>query len=122
MARHIPAYPQAYLEEAVRELRSGRQPEELGRELEVSGQTLRIWLKQADLDEGVRKAGLTDEERAELARLRRKVDRQEKEVSKRAAAYFAGETDSIGSRLRVHRPGKIGAPEQKVLLTVGRQA
>lgn len=93
---HAP-YPDGYREEAVRALRSGRQPEELGRELGVSGQTLRNWLKQADLDEGVRKDGLTSDERAELARLRREVHRlrQEKEVLKRAAVYFAGETDSI---------------------------
>ncbi len=40
-----------------RALRAGRQPEELARELGVSGQTLRNWLKQADLDEGIRKDG-----------------------------------------------------------------
>jgi transposase len=92
-----PPYPEGYREEAVRALRAGRQPEELGRELGVSGQTLRNWLKQADLDEGVRKDGLTSDERAELARLRREVHRlrQEKEVLKRAAVYFAGEADSI---------------------------
>lgn len=92
-----PPYPAAYREEAVRAIRAGRQPDELGRELGVSGQTLRNWLKQADLDEGVRKDGLTSEERLELSRLRREVHRlrQEKEILKRAAVYFAGETNSI---------------------------
>jgi transposase len=63
----------------------------------VSGATLRLWLKRADLDEGLRKDGLTSDERAELARLRREVHRlrQEKEILKRAAVFFAGETDSI---------------------------
>ena len=92
-----PPYPAAYREEAVRAMRAGRGPDELGRELGVSGQTLRNWLKQADLDEGVRKDGLTSEERLELSRLRREVHRlrQEKEILKRAAVYFAGETNSI---------------------------
>ncbi len=63
----------------------------------LRGLTLRNWLKQADLDEGVRKDGLTSEERSELVRLRREVHRlrQEKDVLKRAAIYFAGETNSI---------------------------
>jgi transposase len=92
-----PPYPSAYRAEAVRAMRVGRQPEELGRELGVSGQTLRNWLKQADLDEGVRKDGLTSEERLELSRLRREVHRLrlEKEILKRAAVFFAGETNSI---------------------------
>ncbi len=66
-------------------LGSGRHPEELGRELGVTGQTLRDWLKQADLDDGVRKDGLTTEEREELGQLRRRVHRleQEKEILKK---------------------------------------
>lgn len=92
-----PPYPPAYRAEAVRAMRVGRQPEELGRELGVSRQTLRNWLKQADLDEGVRKDGLTSDARLELSRLRREVHRlrQEKEILKRAAVFFAGETNSI---------------------------
>ena len=92
-----PPYPPAYREEAVRAMRAGRSPDELGRELGVSGQTLRTWLKQADLDEGVRRDGLTSDERLELSRLRREVHRlrQEKEILKRATVYFAGETNSI---------------------------
>jgi transposase len=95
--KFTPSYPPAYRTEAVRALRAGRQPEELARELGVSGQSLRNWLKQADLDEGIRKVGLTSEERSEVTRLRREVHRlrQEKEVLKKAAVFFAGETNSI---------------------------
>lgn len=95
--RYTPAYPPAYRAEAVRALRAGRRPEELGRELGVSGATLRLWLKRADLDDGLRKDGLTSDERSELSRLRREAHRlrQEKEIPKRAAVFFAGETDSI---------------------------
>jgi transposase len=73
MPRTRPPYPPEFREEAVRMLGSGRHPEELGRELGVTGQTLRDWLKQADLDDGVRKDGLTTEEREELGQLRRRV-------------------------------------------------
>ena len=85
------------LNKSLSELRASQYHQQLGRELCVSGQTLRSWLKQADLDEGVRKDGLTSEERLELSRLRREVHRlrQEKEILKRAAVYFAGETNSI---------------------------
>ena len=79
--------------------RSGRTPEELGRQFEPSGQTIRNWLRQADRDEGRREDGLTTEERAELRRLRRenKTLREERDILKKAAAWFARETGSIPS-------------------------
>jgi transposase len=68
--------------------RSRTSPQELG----ISDATLHNWLKQADIDEGVRD-GLTTEERAELVRLRRanRTLAMENEILKRAAAYFARE-------------------------------
>jgi transposase len=77
-------------------VRSGRNPESLGREFKVSGQSIRNWVKQADLDEGRRKDGLTTEERTEIVRLRRenRVLREEREILKKAAAWFARETSS----------------------------
>jgi transposase len=53
--------------------RSGRSPEELGRQFEPSAPTIRNWLKQADRDDGRRADGLTSEEREEVRRLRREV-------------------------------------------------
>jgi transposase len=78
-------------------VRAGRAPEELSKEFEPSGQTIRNWVKQADLDEGRRKDGLTTEERQELRRLRRenKQLRIEREILSKAAAWFARETDTI---------------------------
>jgi len=78
-------------------VRSGRSPEELAKQFEPSGLSIRSWVKQADLDEGRREDGLTTAEREELRRLRRENRqlREEREILAKAAAWFARETDSI---------------------------
>ena len=53
----------------------GRSPGSLSQEFEPSEQTIRNWVKQAELDEGLRSDGLTTEARAELVRLKREVKR-----------------------------------------------
>jgi transposase len=83
--------------------RSGRSAESLAREFEPSAQAIRNWAKQADLDEGIREDGLTTAEREELRHLRREVRRlrEEREILKKATAWFARESESIpkkGSR------------------------
>jgi transposase len=76
---------------------AGRTPEELSREFEPTAQTIHNWVKQAGIDAGVRSDGLTTEERAELRRLKREVKqlRMEREILKKAAAWFARESNSI---------------------------
>ena len=56
--------------------------------------TLRNWRRQDQLDRHERGDGLTSDERAELARLRRENQRlrQERDLLKRAAAFFATES------------------------------
>ncbi len=72
MPRTRPPYPAEFKMEAVRLLRAkARTPRQLAVELGCSEQTLRNWLRQDELDRGVREDGLTSEERAELVRLRR---------------------------------------------------
>lgn len=93
---HAP-YPPAFRAEAMRLVRtSGKPMAQIARELEVTSETLRIWMKQADIDDGQRHDGLTTEETEEVRRLRREVKtlREEREILIKAATFFAKETDS----------------------------
>ena len=97
MPRTHPAYPLVYRQQMVELVRAGRSPEELAQEFEPTAQSIRNWVKQADLDEGRRQDGLTTAEHEELHRLRRenKRLRLEREILAKAAAWFARETGSI---------------------------
>ncbi len=100
MPKGKPPYPRALRDQLVALVRAGRTPEELAREYEPTAQAIRNWVRQADLDGGVRDDGLTSDEREELRRLRREIRilQEEKEILKKAAAWFAVETNSIPSR------------------------
>jgi transposase-like protein len=65
---------------------------QIAKDLGISQSCLRTWMGRADIDEG-RKEGLSGDERAELARLRRelRVKDMEIEILKRASAFFARE-------------------------------
>jgi transposase len=92
-------YPPEFRHRIIELHRSGRSVAELAREFEPGEQTIRNWIRQAEIDEGGRE-GLTTEDREELRRLRRE-NRQlklEREILKKAAAWFARESDSIPPR------------------------
>lgn len=93
-------YPPEYRQRIVELVRAGRTPESLSREFEPSAVIIRRWAKQAALDEGQRTDGVTSDEKQELQRLRREVRvlREEKEILRKAAAWFAKENSSIPSK------------------------
>lgn len=95
-----PSYPPEFKKELVELARSGRSIASLAREFEPTEQTIRNWVKQADLDEGRRSDGLTTVERDELRRLRRenRTLKMEREILKKAAAWFAKESESNPKR------------------------
>ena len=98
MAGATPQYSQEFKSEAVQLVRSsGRSISQIAKEIGISGNSLRNWLKQAEIDEGNRK-GLTTEERQELKRLRQenKVLKQERDFLKKAAVGSTDERNSIG--------------------------
>lgn len=95
MPRSRPPYPPEFRREAVAMVRSGRSIKEVAESLGMTEQSLRNWVRQEQLDRHERDDGLTTAERDELRELRRKVRRleQERDLLKRAAAFFARETD-----------------------------
>jgi transposase len=66
---------------------------ELSRDLDVSETSIRKWVEQARVDAG-EQTGLSTDERAELSRLRRenRTLRMEREILKKATAFFARES------------------------------
>jgi len=95
--RTRPPYPPEFRQQMVQLVKAGRTPEELSREFEPTAQTIHNWVKQTDIDAGVRSDGLTSSERDELRKLRRE-NRQlkvEREILSKAAAWFARETDAV---------------------------
>ena len=96
MGKTRPPYPPEFREQLVALVRAGRTPEALAGEFEPSAQTIRNWVAQADLDEGRRADGLTTAEREELRKLRRenRTLREERAILKKAAAWFAQESES----------------------------
>jgi len=100
MAKTHPPYPAEYRRRIVELARAGRPLTELAREFEPTLESIRQWVKQAELDAGERNDGLTSSEREELTRLRRenRVLREEREILAKAAAWFATETGSVPSR------------------------
>jgi transposase len=74
--------------------RGDRTVGQVAKDFDLTETAVRDWVRQADLDAGVRSDGLTSAEREELTRLRRENRRlaEDVEILKRATAFFAKET------------------------------
>ena len=89
-------YPPEFRREAIRLVEAtGRRYQDVAVELGISGESLRKWIKQEQLDRGQRDDGLTTSERDALRRLRRAVRdlEAEREILKRAVTFFVREAD-----------------------------
>ena len=89
-------YPPEFRREAVALYRRGGGTlREVAHDLGVSSESLRMWVKQSAIDAGETN-GLTTEERKELRELRRRVRtlEQEREILKKAAAFFVKESET----------------------------
>jgi transposase len=76
-------------------LKEGQKAAQVARDLGLIESVLHNWVRQAKIDRGMGPAGaLTSEEREELSRLRKQVRvlTEEKEILRKAAAFFAKES------------------------------
>jgi transposase len=84
-------FPPEFKRDVVRVARRGDLTvNEVAVDFDVSVESVRRWMRQADVDDGV-KDGLTTAEQAEVVKMRREIRRleMENEILRRAAAYFA---------------------------------
>jgi transposase-like protein len=90
------AFTPEFKAEAVRLCKVGdRTTRDVAKDLDLTETALRDWVKRADIDAGEGPPGaLTTDERAELQQLRRENKRlqMEREILKKAAAFFAKES------------------------------
>lgn len=93
-----PVYSEEFKLDAVRLVTSsGRSVAEVARELGISGETLRLWVKAVREESGESSAAggavLSRDERDELRELRKRVKQQDEIISvlKKATAFFAND-------------------------------
>lgn len=90
--------PPEFRSNVIELVRSGKSVSAVAKEYDVARLTIANWSKQDNLDAGRKSDGLTTAENAEVTKLRKKVFEIEREILKKAAAWFARETDSVPER------------------------
>lgn len=92
MPKPKPSYLPEFRARVVELVKAGRTARSLAEEFQVTDTTVRNWVRQGEIDEGVSQGGTTDEKQ-ELAQLRRevKVLKEERDILSEAAAWFAQE-------------------------------
>src|SRR3954471_19746437 len=98
MPKSKPPYPAEFRARMIDLVRSGRSVRSLSREFGVTETTIHSWARQADLDTGRRKDGLTSEERQELTQLRRENLLRSSLASRRSTRCPTARTERRGSR------------------------
>jgi len=89
-------YPPEFRERCVRIARESERPiAAVARDLGLHPETLRVWVRQDEADDGSRADRLATAERGELVALRREVRdlRRSNEILKAASVFFARELD-----------------------------
>jgi transposase len=99
MSTRSTPYPDEFRSKILDLYDSGRSIRELAEEFEPCEATIRNWVKQHEIDTGEREDGLTSEEKEELKKLRaeNRQLKEEREILKKATAWFAQETDPTNS-------------------------
>jgi transposase len=123
-------FPPEYKAEVVELIRTtGKTVGQVARELDLTETAVREWVRQVDLDTGLRSDGLTTAEREELRRLRRENRdlREEREILRKAAVFFVllrGRPRSVTAQALELRECKIGitpfdCPRDNAMILLG---
>ena len=90
--RRVRAFTDEFKAQAIRlVLDEGKTVSAVARELDLTASALRVWVERARADRSKGRTGLTTEERAELAQLRKenRILKMERDILKKASAFFA---------------------------------
>ena len=99
MAKHR-AYPLEFRSNIIELVRSGKSVSAVAKEFSVARLTIVNWLKQDEVQAGRRSETVAVTESAEMTKLRKKVRELEieRDILKKAAAWFARETDAVPAK------------------------
>ncbi len=100
MSKTRPPYSPEFRQKMVDLVLAGRSPEDLEKEFEPTAMSIRNWVAKAEKPVKQKASPQANDDRQELEKLRREVRilREEREILKKAAAWFAQETGAPSSR------------------------